>query len=168
MLNVLILCTGNSARSIMAEAWLAHLGAGRFQAFSAGSKPAGQPHPQALAQIARFAPQLATHPWRSKSWLEFAEPTAPQMDIVITVCSNAAGETCPLWPGSPVSAHWGFEDPAAADPAQQAVAFAAISAQIEARIRAMLALPLEQMDAPARQLALRQLAQQTPAAESVA
>lgn len=164
MESVLFVCTGNSARSILAEAWLNHLGGARFRADSAGSRPVGRVHPQALAQIARFAPDYPQAQLRSKSWDEFAATHAAPFDLVVTVCDNAAGEACPHYPGAPLRAHWGFADPAAAAPAQQAAAFAAISAQIETRIRAFLELPWENLDQAARKAALAQLIQSGTAA----
>lgn len=132
--NVLFLCTGNSARSILAEAILQQEGEGRFKAFSAGSQPKGEPHPLALELL-----QQLEHPLeglRSKSWDEFAGEDAPAMDFIITVCDNAAGEACPFWPGKPASAHWGIPDPAAAEgtEAQRKNAFAQAYARMSARI----------------------------------
>jgi arsenate reductase len=116
--NVLFLCTGNSARSLIAEALLNRAGAGRYRAFFAGSWPKGEPHPAAIALLEEQG--LDVTGLRSKSWDEFAEPHAPKMDLVITVCDSAAGETCPVWPGHPATAHWGIEDPAAVEgPAQR-------------------------------------------------
>jgi protein-tyrosine-phosphatase len=111
-LNVLFLCTGNSARSILAETVLNHSGHGRFHAYSAGSRPAGRVNPHAIETL--LAHELTASDARSKSWDEFAAPGAPAMDIIITVCDSAAGETCPIWPGHPMTAHWGMPDPAAA------------------------------------------------------
>ncbi len=142
-MNVLILCTGNSARSIMAEGLFNHLSAGRVQAFSAGSRPTGYVHPMALQQLQALG--LDTQSMRSKSWQEFAQADAPQMDMVITVCDNAANEVCPVWPGVPVQGHWGFADPAAVQGDAQAGAFADVFAQIHRCVSALLALPLEQM-----------------------
>jgi arsenate reductase (thioredoxin) len=121
--NVLFLCTGNSARSIMAEAILNQLGAGKFNAFSAGSEPKGQVHAETLRLLRSLGYDCAC--FRSKSWSEFAQPGAPVLDFIFTVCDNAAGEACPLWPGQPMTAHWGVPDPAAAtgNPAAVALAF---------------------------------------------
>jgi len=140
-LNILVLCTGNSARSILLESILNREGQGRMNAFSAGSRPAGRVHPQALALLA--AEGYSTGCLRSKSWDEFAEPAAPAMDLVVTVCGSAAGETCPIWPGAPLRAHWGVEDPAAAPPATQERAFRETYAKLRDRAGAFLALPLE-------------------------
>ena len=151
-LNILFLCTGNSARSILAEAILNREGAGRCHAFSAGSYPKGQVHPAALALLR--ARDLPTEGLRSKSWDEFEGEGAPPLDVVITVCDNAAGETCPIWPGRPVRAHWGIADPAAVEGPEQAAAFAAAYAALERRIHRFLALPLETLDAAALKAAL--------------
>lgn len=144
--NVLFLCTGNSARSIMAEALLNTTGAGRFHAYSAGSHPGGTVNPFAIEQIAGTG--YAIDNLRSKSWDEFAQPDAPQMDFIITVCDNAAGEVCPIWPGHPVSAHWGFEDPAAAtgsDDDKRAV-FSKVAKQIAVRVNLLNSLPIQQLE----------------------
>ena len=147
--NVLFLCTGNSARSILAEAYLNTVGEGRFAAHSAGSHPGGKVNPLALELLARNA--IPTHGLRSKSWDEFAAPGAPAIDFVITVCDNAAGETCPFWPGKPVTAHWGVPDPAAVEGSdeQKRRAFFDAFATLSARIRAFMALPVESLDARA-------------------
>ncbi len=139
--NVLFLCTGNSARSLMAESLLAHLGTGRFRAFSAGSRPAGAPHPLALETLRRHG--LPTADLRSKSWDEFAREGAPVMDLVVTVCDSAASEPCPIWPGGPPKLHWGFPDPASAPgtEAERKAAFARVFAGLRDRIQAFLALP---------------------------
>jgi protein-tyrosine-phosphatase len=141
--NVLFLCTGNSARSILAEALLNHLGAGRFRAFSAGSRPAGRVNPFAVQQLTKEG--LSVSDLRSKSWDEFAAPQAPTLDVIITVCDNAAGETCPVWPGHPSQGHWGIEDPAAVEGDDEAkrAAFALAYARMERRIRRFLQLPLD-------------------------
>jgi arsenate reductase len=140
--NVLFLCTGNSARSIMAEAILNHKGKGKFTAYSAGSHPSGSPRPEALAQIARAG--LSTDGLRSKSWDEFAAPDAPVMNFVFTVCDNAANEACPYWPGQPMTAHWGISDPAAVKgtPDEIARAFRDAFVILDRRIGLFLALPL--------------------------
>ena len=144
--QILILCTGNSARSIMAEAIINTLGAGRFVAHSAGSQPAGRVHPLALEKLSAIG--YPTAQLRSKSWDEFAATDAPQMDFIITVCDNAAGETCPLWPGQPISAHWGFPDPAAVQgsEAEQRAAFEQVFQRITQRVRLLLDLPLASLD----------------------
>jgi len=147
--NILILCTGNSARSIMAEGLLNVLGGGRFRAYSAGSHPTGRVNPFALEQLASIGyPRPDDPPLRSKSWDEFAAPDAPQMDFVITVCDNAAGEVCPVWPGSPMTAHWGFADPAAVEGSddEKRAAFTRIFHQIRHRVQLFAALPLSALD----------------------
>lgn len=144
--NILVLCTGNSARSILGEALFNHLGQGRVHAFSAGSKPKGEPHPGALRWLAAHGIDLSS--FRSKSWDEFSAPDAPPIDLAITVCGNAAGEVCPVFPGAPLKAHWGLPDPAdvAGDAAVMDAAFAETARRLEARIRAFLALDLTGMD----------------------
>jgi arsenate reductase len=144
--NVLFLCTGNSARSIMAEAIMNHLGKGQFSAFSAGSSPKGDVHPLTLEALRTAG--IATDGLRSKAWDEFATPDAPNMDFVFTVCDNAAGETCPVWPGQPMTAHWGIEDPAAVQgtPFQQQAAFDAALRFMRNRITAFMSLPLSSID----------------------
>lgn len=145
-LNVLILCTGNSARSILAEALFNALGNGRIAAYSAGSKPQGQPHPQALALLQRRGHDSSFA--RSKSWDEFAAGHSPQMDLIFTVCDNAANETCPVWPGHPATVHWGLPDPAAATGGDEQIrdAFESTYRALTRRITALLALPIAQMD----------------------
>ena len=130
--NVLFLCTGNSARSIMAEGLVNSLGKGRFRAFSAGSRPVGQVNPYAIERLQLEGIELPEA--RSKSWDEFARPDAPELDFVITVCDNAAGEVCPAWPGQPVTAHWGVADPAAAEEHEKHLAFAKAFAVLKKRI----------------------------------
>jgi arsenate reductase (thioredoxin) len=140
--NVLFLCTGNTARSILAEGILRHGGAGRFQAFSAGSQPKGQVNPFAIKVLERH--DCATQGLRSKSWDEFAAPDAPRMDFIFTVCDSAAGEACPFWPGHPVSAHWGIKDPAAVEGTdiEKERAFVEAYRLMRNRILAFIALPL--------------------------
>ena len=144
--NVLFLCTGNSARSILAESILRKDGGGRFQAFSAGSTPKGAVHPLALCTLQSL--DYPTEGLRSKSWLEFAVPGAPVMDFVFTVCDNAAGEACPVWPGQPMTAHWGIEDPAAAEGTEleREAAFMTSFRYLKNRIGAFVNLPLRSID----------------------
>ena len=145
-MNVLFLCTGNSARSILAEAYLNMAGKGRLQAYSAGSKPGGAVNPFALELLERNG--VPAEGVRSKSWDEFAAPGAPQMDIVITVCDSAAAGPCPFWPGQPATAHWGVPDPAAVEGTddQKRKAFLAAYATLSNRINLLLNLPLERLD----------------------
>ena len=146
MLNVLFLCTGNSARSILAEAYLNSAGKGRFAAYSAGSHPAGKVNPFALELLAknRFDASRA----RSKSWDEFTRPEAPRFDFVFTVCDNAAGEACPIWPGQPITAHWGIADPAAVTgtDAEKRKAFLKAFTELSTRINLLLSLPVDRLD----------------------
>jgi arsenate reductase len=144
--NVLFLCTGNSARSIVAEALLTHLGEGQFNAYSAGSFPKGVVHPLALDLLERL--RLPTTGLRSKSWKEFARPGAPVVDFVFTVCDQAAGEVCPVWPGNPITAHWGVPDPAAVEGSEdeRKRAFRHAFHQLDARIRLFIALPIDKLD----------------------
>jgi protein-tyrosine-phosphatase len=153
--SVLFLCTGNSARSILAEAILNHEGSDRFRAYSAGSYPKGEVHPGALKLLDSLG--YATDGFRSKSWDEFAAPGAPPLDFVFTVCDNAAGEVCPIWPGQPMTAHWGIPDPAAAPPEQQERAFVDAFFALQNRIRLFLALPIDSIDAMSLQTKLREI-----------
>jgi protein-tyrosine-phosphatase len=144
--NVLFLCTGNSARSILAEAILGRLGKQRFNSYSAGSQPKGEPHPQAVKLLGSL--NYDTARFRSKSWDEFSKPGAPRLDFVFTVCDNAASEVCPVWPGQPMSAHWGVPDPAAVEgsEAEIAAAFAETYRLMNNRIAAFVNLPMRSID----------------------
>ena len=144
--EILVLCTGNSARSILAEALLNQRGAGRFRAYSAGSHPTGRVNPFAIATLQRFG--LPTEGLRSKSWNEFAGPGSPRLDFVFTVCDNAAGEVCPLWPGQPVTAHWGVPDPAAVEGTDERKlqAFEDTFRILERRVNRFVDLPLSSLD----------------------
>ncbi len=155
--NVLFLCTGNSARSVMAEVLLNHWGKGRFRASSAGSHPTGRVHPFTLDLLQLLKLPMAG--LRSKSWDEFAAPGAPVMNFVFTVCDQAAGEVCPVWPGQPITAHWGFPDPAAfvGPEAAKRAFFAEVFRQIENRIKIFNALPLEKLDRLAIQRKVRDI-----------
>lgn len=160
--NVLFLCTGNSARSVMAEAVIDRLGQGRFKGYSAGSHPTGQVNPYALDLLKSF--NHPTGELRSKSWEEFAAPDAPQMDFVITVCDNAAGEVCPVWPGQPVTAHWPFRDPAAAEgsEAEKRQVFAEVYGQIHNRVGIFVNLPIAALDRLSLQRRLRDMGSAQP------
>ena len=155
--NTLFLCTGNSARSILAEAILDKLGAGRFHAFSAGSQPRGAVNPYTLALLQSLGYDTAG--LRSKSWSEFARPGAPALDFVFTVCDNAAGESCPVWPGQPMTAHWGVPDPAEAAGAEAEIALAFKDAyrMLHQRIAAFTSLPIRSLDALSLQARLREI-----------
>jgi arsenate reductase len=144
--NVLFLCTGNSARSIIAEVLINHWGRGKFRGFSAGSHPKGTVHPIAIQLLEQM--RMRTGELRSKSWDEFATPTSPHLDFVFTVCDNAAGEVCPYWPGQPMTAHWGLEDPAAAEGSDtdKWLAFRKTFSQLESRIKIFTSLPLASLD----------------------
>ncbi len=155
--NVLFLCTGNSARSIMAEALLNSLGKGRFRAYSAGSHPKGEVHPLARELIEKN--RLPVENLRSKSWDEFAKPGAPQMDFVFTVCDNAAGEMCPVWPGRPITAHWGIPDPALVTGPEEIrrKAFLAAYEQLSERLSIFVKLPVPSLDPRALQKKLKEI-----------
>lgn len=155
--NVLFLCTGNSARSIMAEVLLNHLGHGQFKAVSAGSHPSGKVNPFSIETLRNMG--LATDGLRSKAWDEFAAPGAPPIDFVFTVCDNAAGEACPVWPGKPVTAHWGVEDPAAVEGSdeEKRKAFREAAVILRRRIELFLALPMEKLDALSLTSRLREI-----------
>jgi arsenate reductase len=160
--NVLFLCTGNSARSILAESLLTRWGHGRFHAFSAGSFPKGQVHPRALELLKRM--NLPSEGFRSKSWDEFAAPGAPPLDFIFTVCDNAAGEVCPVWPGKPMTAHWGIADPAAVEgsDADKTFAFRKALRELETRIKLFAALPIAALDQMTLREKLRAIGQQPP------
>ena len=164
--NALFLCTGNSARSILAEALLNRAGQGRFRAYSAGSFPKGQVHPAALELLTELG--FPSDGLRSKSWDEFAGPDAPQLDFIFTVCDDAAGETCPIWPGHPVTAHWGIEDPAKVEGAGQREAFQRALHYLSTRISLFLALPLESIDKMTLQSRLREIGKMKDAEPTVA
>jgi arsenate reductase len=156
-LNVLFVCTGNSARSVLAEGLMNHLGAGRFRAYSAGSTPTGVVNPFALATLAQLG--MPVDGFRSKSWSEFEGPGAPGLDFVFTVCDNAAGEVCPVWPGQPMTAHWGVPDPSVVQGSdeQLARAFWDVATTLKRRIELMLALPLASLDRLALQQQVRDI-----------
>jgi arsenate reductase len=160
--NALFLCTGNSARSIMAEVLLRRLGAGRFQAFSAGSHPVGHVHPLAIELLQSVG--YSTEDLRSKDWQEFAQSGAPPLDFVFTVCDKAAAEVCPVWPGQPMSAHWGLEDPAAVqgDLTQQRKAFSVAFSTLQRRISLLLSLPMAKLDGLALQRQLDDIGRAPP------
>lgn len=155
--KVLFLCTGNSARSIIAEALLNASGGGRFQAFSAGSHPTGKVNPLAVQELTRL--RIPTDGLRSKGWEEFAQPDSPEMDFVITVCDKAAGEVCPAWPGQPITAHWGMADPAAVEGSEEAKrqAFHQVAVMMKRRLDIMQSLPLESLDRLAIQKQVREI-----------
>jgi arsenate reductase len=165
--NVLFLCTGNSARSILAESLLNHWGDGKFRAFSAGSFPKGQVHPMALDLLKRM--NLPAEGFRSKSWDEFSMPGAPPIDFIFTVCDNAAGESCPVWPGNPMTAHWGIEDPAAVEgtDAEKAFAFRKALKELETRIKLFTNLPISSLDGMTLQAKLRAIGKSNPAPEPI-
>ena len=158
--NILVLCTGNSARSIMAEALFNTMGAGRFQAYSAGSHPTGRVNPFAIELVRELGYPLEN--LRSKSWDEFAAPGAPELDFVVTVCDKAAGEICPFWPGQPMTAHWGFPDPAAVEGSDDVKreAFRQTVRQIRTRVQLFLSLPLETLDRMAIENRMRAIGKQ--------
>src|ERR1700683_4257658 len=165
--NVLFLCTGNSARSIMAEGLMNAKGEPRFTAYSAGSHPSGAVRPEALRQLE--AVHIPMTGFRSKGWDEFAKPNGPKMDFVFTVCDNAAAEVCPIWPGQPMTAHWGVPDPAAAQgsPAEIGAAFADASRRLNSRIGWFMTLPLASLDKLSLQRRLNDIGQSRAAAQKV-
>jgi arsenate reductase len=155
--NVLFLCTGNSARSILAESLLNHWGRGKFRGYSAGSFPKGQVHPLAADLLKRL--NLPAENLRSKSWDEFAVPGPPAIDFILTVCDNAAGEVCPVWPGKPMTAHWGIADPAAVEGTEmeKTAAFHKAFKELETRIKLFTSLPIGSLDSIALQARLRDI-----------
>jgi protein-tyrosine-phosphatase len=165
--NVLFLCTGNSARSVMAEAILNKVGAGKFHAHSAGSHPKGHVHPETIRLLQSLG--YDTSGFRSKSWSEFADPGAPLLDFVFTVCDNAAGESCPVWPGQPMTAHWGVPDPAEAkgNSAEISLAFKNAYRMLDQRIGVFAALPLRSLDRLSLQKKLRDIGQMEGAKASI-
>ena len=165
--NVLFLCTGNSARSILAEALVNHWGRGKFRGFSAGSIPKGTVHPIALELLKHM--KMPTDGMRSKSWDEFAQPGAPHLDFVFTVCDNAAAEACPVWPGQPMTAHWGVEDPAAVEGSDtdKWLAFRQAFRGLESRIKIFTSLPIQSLDRVKLQQRLREIGN-TRSADEVA
>jgi len=163
--KVLFLCTGNSARSILAESILNEDGKGRFEAFSAGSHPKGEVHPMALEVLKSMS--FPYQNCRSKSWTEFTGPDAPQFDFIFTVCDNAAGESCPVWPGTPVTAHWGIEDPAAVEGEGQRMAFLQAMRYLVRRIDLLRALPLESLDKMTLAARLRAIGNEAGASDGV-
>jgi arsenate reductase (thioredoxin) len=166
--NVLFLCTGNSARSIMAEAILNKIGAGKFRGYSAGSRPKGRVHPHTMQLLASLG--YDTSGFRSKSWSEFAKPGAPALDFVFTVCDNAAGETCPVWPGQPMTAHWGIPDPAEAkgSAAEIGLAFRDAYRMLSQRIGVFAALPIRSLDQLSLQTRLDEIGRMEGATGKVA
>jgi protein-tyrosine-phosphatase len=164
--NVLFLCTGNSARSIVAESLLNHWGKAKFHAFSAGSFPKGEVHPLAIDLLKRM--NLPSEGLRSKSWDEFAAPGAPPIDFIFTVCDNASGEVCPIWPGKPMTAHWGIADPAAAagTDADKAFAFRKTLKELETRIKLFAQLPIASLDQLTLREKLRAIGQQPATTEA--
>jgi protein-tyrosine-phosphatase len=164
--NVLFLCTGNSARSILAESLLNHWGGGKFHGFSAGSFPKGRVHPMAIELLQRM--NLSAENLRSKSWDEFAAADAPPLDFIFTVCDNAAGEVCPVWPGKTATAHWGIADPAAVagTDAERAFAFRKAFKELEARIKLFTSLPIASLDHMKLQERLQAIGKQSPTAKT--
>ena len=155
--NALFLCTGNSARSILAESLLNHWGRGKFRAFSAGSHPRGQVHPMAVELLSSM--NMPTENLRSKSWDEFASPGAPAIDFIFTVCDNAAGEVCPVWPGRPMTAHWGVADPASVqgNEVEKAAAFRRVFKELETRIKLFTSLAVDSLDSMTLKEKLREI-----------